>query len=77
MRHQFLRALTLTIAIFSSLLWLYVAGSAIFAGVDVHYPFLDSVPGISISAVGVASFVLAFAATLIYLTFWGWKGKGE
>ncbi len=75
---RFIRALVLTIGLFSLLLWLYVAGRLIFAGVDVHYPFIDSVPGISIAMVGVGSFILSFVCILAYLTLWGrLKGLGN
>ena len=69
---RFLRALVLTTGMFSLFLWMYVAGRLIFAGVDVNYPFLDRVPGISIAVVGAGSFMLSFVCILTYLTLW-WK----
>jgi hypothetical protein len=72
---RFLRALVLTTGVYSLLLWLYVVGRLVFAGVDITYPFLDSVPGISIALVGVVSFVVSFLCALLYLTIWGWRGR--
>jgi hypothetical protein len=77
MRSRFPRALVLTTAVYSMLLWLYVVGRLVFSGVDVTYPFLDSVPGISIAAVGIAAFVVSFACTLVYLTLWGRFGMTD
>lgn len=68
---RFFRALVLTTAVFSFLVWLYIAFRVIVNGVDVHYPFVDSVRFISISAVGTFSFGGAFLSTFVYLWLWG------
>ncbi len=67
----FFRALIGTTWLFSSLLWLYIMLRIVFDGVDVHYPFIDRFPSISITMVGVGTFGLAFICMLTYLTLWG------
>ena len=39
--------------------------------VDVHWPFVDSVPAISISAMGAFAFALFSLSTFLYLGLWG------
>jgi hypothetical protein len=74
MAFQFFRSLILTTAVFSMLLWLYIVVRIVISGVDVHYPFVDSIPAISISAMGVFAFGLSFLCTFIYLAIWGGFG---
>ena len=68
---RFLRALILTAWVSSFLLWLYIVLRVVVNGVDVHYPFLDSVRSISISAMGVFSFFVFFVSMFLYLWLWG------
>jgi len=82
---RFFRALVLTTAVFSFLLWVYIVLRIFISRVDVHWPFFDSVPGLSISAVGTFAFGLSFLCTFVYLWLWGrfaWgpafpRGPGE
>jgi hypothetical protein len=71
MGHQFFRSFVLTTGIFSLLLWLYIVVRIVVSGVDVHWPFVDSVPAISISAMGAFAFGLSFLCTFVYLALWG------
>ena len=68
---RFFRALVLTTGVFSFLLWLYIVLRVLISGVDVHWPFVDSVPGLSISAMGAFSFGLSFLCMFLYLWLWG------
>ncbi len=71
MASRFLRALFFCTWLYSLMLWLYIVARVVISGVDVHYPFVDSIPSISISEMGVASFLLSFVCLVIYMTFWG------
>ncbi len=75
-RSRFLRSLVLTTFLFSFLLWLYVVLRIVVNGVDVHWPFVDSVPSISVSAVGAFSFGLSFLTLFVYLWLWGRSPRG-
>ncbi len=68
---RFLRSLVLTVWVFSLLLWLYIVVRIIVNGVDVHSPFVDSIPGMSFSATAAFSFVLSFLSMFTYLWLWG------
>lgn len=68
---RFLRSLVLTVWVFSLLLWLYIVVRIVVNGVDVHTAFVDSIPGVSFSAVGVFSFGLSFLGMFTYLWIWG------
>lgn len=74
-RSPFFHALVVTTGIFSFLLWLYIVFRVIVNGVDVHWPFVDSVPGISVSAMGAFAFGLSFLSMLGYLWLWGRFGR--
>jgi hypothetical protein len=71
MTSRILRALVFSTWLYSLMLWLYIVARVVISGVDVHYPFLDSIPSISISALGAASFLASFISMAIYFTFWG------
>jgi hypothetical protein len=73
MAYRFLRALVFTTWVYSTLLWLYIVVRVVVSGVDVHWPFFDSIPGISISLVGALAFCLSFVAIFVYLWIWGFK----
>ena len=72
MTSRFLRAVVLSAWLYSLMLWLYIVARILISGADVHYPFVDSIPSISISAMGVASFLISFICMAIYFTYW-WK----
>jgi len=72
MASRFFRALVLSAWLYSLMLWLYIVARILISGADVHYPFVDSIPSISISAMGVASFLLSFVSMAVYFTLW-WK----
>ena len=74
MPRYFFRSLVLTTWIYSTLLWLYILVRIIVSGVDVHYPFVDSIQFISISATGVFAFGLSFLSMFLYLAIWGKSG---
>jgi hypothetical protein len=67
---RFLRALVLTAWVSSFLVWLYIVLRVIVSGVDVHYPFVDSVPFVSISAMGGFSFFVFIVSMFLYLWLW-------
>ncbi len=69
-RSQFLRALVLTAWVASFLVWLYIVLRVVLNGVDVHWPFVDSVPSISISAVGAFTFFVFVVSMFLYLWLW-------
>lgn len=69
-RSPFLRSLVLTTALGSLLVWLYIVARIVVNGVDVHWPFVDSVPSISISAMGAFAFGLFCLSTFVYLWLW-------
>ncbi len=68
---RFFRALVLTGWVTGFLLWFYIVLRVVFNGVDVHWPFVDSVPSISISAVGAFSFGVFALSMFLYLWLWG------
>ncbi|MDW5563448.1 MAG: hypothetical protein SA339_09500 [Methanomassiliicoccus sp.] len=68
---RFFKALVGATWLFSMLMWSYIVLRIVINGVDVHYPFIDSIPAYSIELVGAASFGLAFLSMLTYLTLWG------
>ena len=69
--NRFVRSLVLTSWVFSMILWSYTVARIIFNQVDVHQPFVDSVPSISFSAVGAFAFGMGFLSMFIYLWLWG------
>jgi hypothetical protein len=71
MASRFLKALFFSTWLYSLMLWLYIVARVVISGVDVHYPFVDSIQSISISEMGAASFLLSFVCLVIYMTFWG------
>ncbi len=75
-KSRFLRALTLTAWVGSLLVWLYIVARVVVNVVDVHWPFVDSVPAISISAMGAFAFGLFCVSMFLYLWLWGRFGRG-
>lgn len=78
MARYFLRSFVLATWVYSSLLWAYILIRIIVNGVDVHWPFVDSIQRISISAVGAIAFGLSFLSMFVYLGLWGmprWNNK--
>jgi hypothetical protein len=71
MTTRFLRALVFCTWIYSFILWLYIVARIIISGVDVHWPFVDSIQSISISEMGIITFGLSFLSMAIYFTYWG------
>ncbi len=69
-RSRFLRSLVLTLILGSLLTWLYIVVRIVVNRVDVHWPFVDSVPSISVSAMGAFSFSLFCLSTFLYLWLW-------
>ena len=74
-RSRFLRALVLTVGIFSFLLWLYIILRVVFNHVNVMSPFIYRVPSLSFWVLGVYAFSLSFVCTLVYLWLWGRFGR--
>jgi len=72
---QFFRSLVLTTWFFSLLLWLYIVARIVVNGVDVHTPFVDSVPSVSFSALGAFAFGLSSLSMFVYLWIWGSFGR--
>ncbi len=69
-RSQFLRAFVLTAWVASFLVWLYIVVRVVLNGVDVHWPFVDSIPSVSISAVGAFTFLVFVLSMFLYLWLW-------
>lgn len=74
MTRHFLRSLVLSTWVYSTLFWLYILVRIIVNGVDVHWPFVDSIQFISISAIGAFAFGLSFLSMFLYLALWGKSG---
>ena len=74
-RSRLFRSLVLTTCVFSFLAWLYVATRIIVNGIDPPDPFLNSVPGVSFSAVGIFAFGVGFISMFLYLWLWGRFGR--
>jgi len=70
-RSAFLRALVLTMGIFSFLLWLYIILRIVFNHVSVVSPFISRIPSVSFWVLGAFSFVVSFLCMLFYLWVWG------
>lgn len=68
---RFFRALVLTVAAFSFLLWLHTTLRVIVNGVDPPEPFVPGLRSVSFLAVGVLSFGVSFLSTFVYLWLWG------
>jgi hypothetical protein len=71
MASRFLRALVFSTWIYSLMLWLYIVARIVISGVDVHWPFVDSIQFISISEMGIFTFGLSFLSMIVYFTYWG------
>lgn len=69
-RSPFVRSFVFTTALGSLLVWLYIVARIVVDNVDVHWPFVDSVPAISISAMGAFAFGLFCLTTFLYLGLW-------
>jgi len=67
---KFWRALTLSVCLYSLLLWFYVVLRIVFSHVNLYSRFIDFVPFFNFLNLGILSFLLSFAACVIYLTFW-------
>ena len=73
---RLLHALVLTAWVSSFLLWFYILLRIVFNHVDVHWPFVDSVSFVSISAMGAFSFSVFVASMFVYLWLWGRFDRG-
>jgi hypothetical protein len=80
---RFLRAMVLTIWVYCTLLWLYIAARIVTYDFIVFDPFIFAIPWLSFGELGALSFLLGALCLFIYLYFWGfsrsifkWK-KGE
>jgi uncharacterized BrkB/YihY/UPF0761 family membrane protein len=71
MSSRFFRASVLTVGTFSFLAWLYTVARIVINGVDVHWPFIDRFPSLSITVFAVITFLLSAGCMLTYLTLWG------
>lgn len=71
MTSRFFRALVFSTWLYSLILWLYIVARIVVNGVDVHWPFVDSIQSISISEMGIAMFLLSFICMVIYFWLWG------
>lgn len=70
-RSRLLRALVVTVGLFSFLAWLYIILRIVFNGVPVTSPFLDHFPSLSFWVLGAFTFALSFLCTLVYVWLWG------
>ena len=68
---RILRSFLLTIWFASFLVWLYIVARIVINNVDVHTPFLDTVPSVSFESLGVFAFGLSCVAMFAYLWLWG------
>ncbi len=71
---RFFRALVLTVALFSFLLWLYIVLRIVFNRVSMAADFIYGVH-VSFWVMGAGAFVVSFLATFVYLWLWGRFGE--
>jgi surface polysaccharide O-acyltransferase-like enzyme len=71
-----LRALVLSLWLYSFLAWLYVVLRIVVSRVDLSTPFIDKIPFISIWVFGMMMFIVSFVAMFVYLAVW-WRPLAE
>ncbi len=74
-RSRLLRALVLTVAVFSFLLWLYIVFRVVFNHVNVGSAFIYRIPSLSFWVLGAWSFAVCFVSTFVYVWLWGRFGR--
>jgi len=63
-----IKAIFLTLSLYTFLLWLYVAARIIFSCVSVFDLFINDVPFLTFEIVGIIAFVLSMVFTYLFLT---------
>jgi hypothetical protein len=63
-----IKAVFLTLSLYTFLFWLYVAARVIFDRVQLFDPFIDSVPFLTFEIVGALTFVLSMVFMYLFLT---------
>jgi hypothetical protein len=63
-----IRAVFLTLSIYSFLVWFYVVARIIFSRVQLDDPFIDGVPFFSFWVLGAIAFVVSMVFTYLFLT---------
>ena len=63
-----IKAVFLTLSIYTFLLWLYIAARIIFSCVSVFDPFINGVPFLTFWIMGIIAFVLSMLFTYLFLT---------
>jgi len=63
-----IKAIFLTLSLYTFLLWAYVAARIIFSCVSVFDLFIDIVPFLTFEIVGIIAFVLSMVFTYLFLT---------
>ena len=63
-----IKAIFLTLSMYTFLLWLYIIGRIIFNRVRLDSPFIDGVPFLSFWILGAIAFILSMVFTYLYLT---------
>ena len=71
---RFLKAVVISIWLYSLLFWAYICIRIVFTTSEVVYAsnlFIDTIPGLTFLNLGISSFLLSFICLIIYLTVWG------
>jgi hypothetical protein len=80
-RHEIImkivKALLLTMWLYSLLLWFYIVLRITIDRIDPLHPFFDSVPSLSFLSLGMISFALSFACLFAYLVLNGVPGEAR
>jgi hypothetical protein len=63
-----IKAVFLTLSLYTFLLWLYIVARIIFSRVVPDSLFIDGVPFLSFWVLGVIAFVLSMGCTYLFLT---------
>jgi hypothetical protein len=72
---RFLRALLLTVWLYSLLLWLYIVMRVLGEDVLLFMSFIDFIPWLLFWQLGAMSFLLSAACMLTYLFLWGFPSN--
>lgn len=70
---RLLRAMVLTVWLYSLLFWLYVAVRITTNDYIVFDPFIYYIPWLSFGALGAITFVLSGLCMFVYLYLWGFS----
>ena len=63
-----IKAIFLTLSLYTFLFWLYIGGRIIFSGVPLNDLFIDFVPFFTFAISGAIAFILSMIFTYLYLT---------